>query len=238
MIMKINQRTIPKTFSVNYGKSNPLNKIKFRNRILSKGSVMFLDNSTQKEEKIKKKIEKENAANEIKIYYSNNNTKLNHLNYRNFSINQYSIHPRKEQKIGEETFKDKLSQFTNSIEFKPFVDHLKFIMKKKETLRPVSKSIKESSSNSISRLCQTGTRMPNIYRKMHNRSTVNIVFDFQDEDEIYEKRYEKPQINIDEILMNYNTNAKRSFSCEKIKPYQMKMSPFAKQHKFVPKNIT
>ena len=149
MIMKINQRTIPKTFSVNYGKSNPLNKIKFRNRILSKGSVMFLDNSTQKEEKIKKKIEKENAANEIKIYYSNNNTKLNYLNYRNFSINQYSIHPRKEQKIGEETFKDKLSQFTNSIEFKPFVDHLKFIMKTKETLRPVSKSIKESSSNSV-----------------------------------------------------------------------------------------
>ena len=111
-------------------------------------------------------------------------------------------------------------------------------MKKKETLRPVSQSIKESRSNSVSRLCQTGTRMPNIYRKMHNRSTVNIVFDFQDEDEIYEKRYEKPQINIDEILMNYNTNAKRSFSCEKIKPYQMKMSPFAKQHKFVPKNIT
>ena len=225
MIMKINQRTIPKTFSVNYGKSNPLNKIKFRNRILSKGSVMFLDNSTQKEEK-------------IKIYYNNKNNKLNHLNYRNFSINQYSIHPRKEQKIGEETFKDKLSQFTNSIEFKPFVDHLKFIMKKKETLRPVSQSIKESRSNSVSRLCQTGTRMPNIYRKMHNRSTVNIVLDFQDEDEIYEKRYEKPQINIDEILMNYNTNAKRSFSCEKIKPYQMKMSPFAKQHKFVPKNIT
>ena len=90
MIMKINQRTIPKTFSVNYGKSNPLNKIKFRNRILSKGSVMFLDNSTQREEKIKKKIEKENAANEIKIYYSNNNTQLNHLNYRNFFINQFN----------------------------------------------------------------------------------------------------------------------------------------------------
>ena len=86
MIMRINQRIIPKTFSVNYGKSNPLNKIKFKNRRLTKGSVMFLDNSSQREERLNKKKEKENSANEIKIYYSNNNTKLNHLNCQNYFL--------------------------------------------------------------------------------------------------------------------------------------------------------
>ena len=41
-------------------------------------------------------------------------------------------------------------------------------------------------------------------------------------------RYDKPKINLDEILLNYNTYAKKSFSCRKIHPYQLKMSPFIK----------
>ena len=50
-------------------------------------------------------------------------------------------------------------------------------------------------------------------------------------------KYDKPKINLDDILLNYNTNIKRSLSCRKIHPYQLKLSPFINHHiKYMPKH--
>lgn len=50
-------------------------------------------------------------------------------------------------------------------------------------------------------------------------------------------KYDKPKINLDDILLNYNTNFKRSLSCRKIHPYQLKLSPFINHHiKYMPKS--
>ena len=50
-------------------------------------------------------------------------------------------------------------------------------------------------------------------------------------------KYDKPKINLDDVLLNYNTNIKRSLSCRKIHPYQLKLSPFISHHiKYMPKS--
>lgn len=238
MLRKINQRTIPKTHYVNYTKTNPLNLIKFRSKTLSKGHKMLLFNKSHLEKR-KKRKEDLNQPQEMKIFYSNNNstlTKINHANYKILTFHQQQHIQHQDNKIKEENFKEKIYEFAKNIEFKPLIDHLEIVKIKK--LNNTHSQAVFPRSNSVTKKNRTKLNIPYIYSKIKNKSSgsigaLNISQNTINEDEVYANRYDKPKINLDTILVNYNANAKRSFSCEKIKPYQMKFSPFAKQHKFV-----
>ena len=239
MIRKINQRTIPKTHYVNYTITNPLNLIRFRNKTLSKGHEILLFNKSNLERR-KKRKEGLNTLQEMKIFYSNNNstlTKINHANYKIFTFHQQQQIQRQDNKIKEENFKEKIYEFAKNVEFKPVIDHLEIVKIKKLNTTHFQATIPRS--NSVSKQIQTKLKIPYIYNKIQNKSSnsINTINNSQnsknDDDDVYANRYDKTKINLDTILLNYNANAKRSFSCEKIKPYQMKISPFAKQHKFV-----
>ena len=65
------------------------------------------------------------------------------------------------------------------------------------------------------------------WTNIHNNNNINI----------NSSKYDKPKINLDDILLNYNTNFKRSLSYRKIHPYQLKLSPFINHHiKYMPKS--
>lgn len=179
--------------------------------------------------------QKDNNTTSSRINNNNNTNVLirsqslfNNMRFANsiYSISRYTMNLMEKQK-NEKEFEDKINFLYSQIEIKPIVKRMLydnsnkvFNIKKSWIDRPIEMQL---------RLEKSYQRIPHIYKakgSKYNHNPYHKSFDHNDEEDYIRNRYEKPKINIEEVIRNYNANAKKWFSCEKIKMYHIKVSPF------------
>lgn len=243
--MKRRQK-IPDDTPVYYYKKDPFN-ITIRHKALSKGILLQYRSKSSfiHHDNLKPALSKKTKDSTLATPHLTNNTQTHTLSrthslFNNIKVNnktysrsksRYSMNILEKLKNKKE-FEDKIQFLYSQIEIKPTVNRWVCNGSNKNIIR--TKSYIERPIEMKVQLERSYQRIPSIYKskvsKYNHHQYINKhnhkSFD-QDNDADYNRnRYEKPKINIEEVIRNYNANAKKWFSCEKIKMYHIKISPF------------
>ena len=157
--------------------------------------------------------------------------------------------------FNKKNFENLFEEFKKNIEIKPLIIHINNKHKKISNLTTNKFIIKSNSSTNFNSINNTNlnssnlnyylnnnkiknneinkynnlknTNLPFIYNKMKHiynnniNNNNNLILN-----DVYKHRYDKQNINISQIIINYNRNKNRNFKGYKIKPYFLKISPF------------
>lgn len=220
--MKINlkQLIFPKLQYFDYINYD-LNFIKIKPKAFSKGYIL-MDKTKPYIKKTKRKPPIPKQSLDLECHHGNKIFK-SHRSLSNKLRIDYNLNTTrsnyfmtmKEKRMNEKQFEGKVKFLCENIEIQPTIKHIGCsLSKKKINSALLPKEIKQKQNKNY-------LKIPYLFR---NSSYNHLLLKGIDSEE--SNRYAKPKINIDAIIQNYNSNAKRIFSCEKVKMYQIKVSPF------------
>lgn len=219
--MKLNSKKLifPKNKYFNY-RNYDLNFIQIKPRAFSKGYIL-MDKTKPHFKKTKRKPPLPKQSHESD-YQSNQGFKSQLSLSNKLRFDSYTNSPRSnyfmtimDKKNNEKKFKKKMQFLCEKIEIQPTIEHIGcWLTKRSLHSASLPEEIKEKENKNY-------LRIPYLFRN----SSYNPLFKKIPTIE-QGNRYVKPKINIDVIIQNYNSNAKKSFSCGKVKMYQIKVSPF------------